>query len=88
MTTTLTITARLAADFAFAQQGDEFRATAPLLRYVASLNQGASKTEFIDAAVAAGFPRHAAMARFGESRRFDIAEHGEQYDNEGRNVRP
>lgn len=58
----------LAADFTFARDSGEFRSAAPLLRYVAALNIEASKSEFVDAAVAAGFPSHAAGARFGESR--------------------
>lgn len=60
---------------------------AAVLRTVASLNQQMSKKEFLEAAVAAGYPRHAAMARFGESRRLDM-ECGETYDAEWRNLNP
>lgn len=62
----------LAADFEFARVSGEFRAQAPLLRYVAAINLGASKAEFVAAAVVAGYPAHAAGARFGESRRFSL----------------
>lgn len=79
----------LAADFQFAQASGEFGTqAAPLLRYVAAINQNASKAEFVAAAVEAGYPAHAAGARFGESRKFDRENHGEEYDAEGRNLIP
>lgn len=67
----------LAADFAFAQESGEFLRDAPLLRYVAALNIEASKAEFVEAAVLAGFPRHSAGARFGESRRITLQDEPE-----------
>jgi hypothetical protein len=63
----------LATDFAFAlEEGPELPSDAAKLRYVAAINLGCTKAEFVEAAVAAGFPRHAAGARFGESRRVSL----------------
>jgi hypothetical protein len=59
-------------DFDFARQSNEFTSAAHLLRYVAALNIEATKTEFVAAAVKAGYPAHAAGARFGESRRVTL----------------
>lgn len=72
---------QLAKDFAFIE--GQFRA-APALRTVAALNPLCSKAEFIQAATAAGYPSHAAGARFGESRKFDRDSYGATFDADGR----
>lgn len=78
----------LTEDFVFAAESGEFgHQAAPLLRYVAAINPKASKAEFVAAAVAAGYPAHAAGARFGESRKFDRESYGAEFDAEGRAVR-
>lgn len=77
----------LAQDIEFAQANtDEFGGRiAPMLRTVASLNQQASKVEFVAACVAAGFHPNTAAKQFAESRKLD-SEMGEQYDTDGRNL--
>ncbi len=80
----------LAADFAFALgckgPGGEFSNDAQVLRYVASLNQEASRGEFVAAAVVAGFKANSSANRFRESRKFDSENYGTSYNSDGREI--
>lgn len=65
----------LVEDFVFAQDSGEFstiRESGKLMRYVASINPDATRSEFVAAAVLAGYHRNTAACRFLESRKFDI----------------
>ena len=74
----------LAADFSFAKDSGEFTRWAPLLRYVAAINPEATRSQFVEAAVSAGYTQATASKQFYESRRFDQREYGFTLDAEGR----
>jgi hypothetical protein len=82
------IKASVYADILFSKQslgpGGEFQSTAPMLRTVAALNPGASREEFVEACVAAGYRANTAANRFRESRKFDCEETGMTTDANGR----
>lgn len=63
--------AQIIEDIRFAEQSGEFDSMAPLLRYVVAINPDASRTEFVEAAVACGYKANSAGNRFRESRAFD-----------------
>jgi len=65
------IVSRIMLDIRFAEQDPEFASDAPMLRYVAAINPDASRTEFVEAAVACGYRANSAGNRFRESRQFD-----------------
>lgn len=73
-------------DIRFAEQdvGVEFKGVAPMLRYVAAINPQATRQEFIQACVAAGYRANTAANRFHESRTFDRDTYGMIWDKEGR----
>lgn len=64
----------LQKDFEFATASGEFTSGAPLLRYVAAINIEATCSQFVAAAMQAGYHHHSANARFGESRRATLAD--------------
>lgn len=74
----------IAEDIKFAQESGEFSSTAPMLRYVAALNPQATRQEFVEACVAAGFRANSSGNRFYESRCFDRDNNGMLFDKEGR----
>lgn len=74
----------IAEDIKFAKESGEFSSTAPMLRYVAAINPQATRQEFIDACVAAGFRANSSGNRFYESRCFDRDNNGMTVDKEGR----
>ena len=71
-------------DTKFAQESGEFSSTAPMLRYVAAINPQATRQEFIEACVVAGFRANSSANRFRESRAFDCTSYGYSVDAEGR----
>lgn len=73
-------------DIKFAEEaiGTEFKGVAPMLRYVAAINHQATRQEFIQACVAAGYRANTAANRFHESRTFDRDNYGLIWDKEGR----
>lgn len=76
----------IAEDIKFAEQdlGVEFKGVAPMLRYVAAINPQATRQEFIQACVAAGYKANTATNRFYESRKAWIQDFGGTMDKEGR----
>jgi hypothetical protein len=65
------MTNTLSADFAFAKASGEFSNAADLLRYVAAINLSATREQFVEASVLAGFKANTSANRFRESRKFD-----------------
>lgn len=63
----------LANDFDFATASGEFARQAPLLRYVAAINPGATKVEFVVAAQAKGYHPATATIQFAQSRRMSAS---------------
>lgn len=76
----------IAEDIKFAEQdlGVEFKGVAPMLRYVAAINPQATRQEFIQACVEAGYKAHTAANRFHESRKAWIQDFGGTMDKDGR----
>lgn len=76
----------LAEDIEFAEEsiGGEFPSVASMLRYVAAINPQATRQEFIQACVAAGYKANTAANRFHESRTFDRDNYGMVWDKDGR----
>ena len=54
----------------------ELPTAADILRYAAALNPEATRKEFVEAAVACGYPPNSSANRFRESRNFDVKEYG------------
>ena len=63
----------IAADFEFAETSEEFTRQAPRLRYVAAINPGMAKVEFVAAAVKAGYNKDTAAIQFAQSRQVSIS---------------
>lgn len=76
----------LAEDIKFAEEAlwVEFKGVAPMLRYVAAINPQATRQEFVEACVAAGYKANTATNRFYESRKAWIQDFGGTMDKEGR----
>lgn len=72
----------IADDLEFAVE--QFDRISPMLRYVAALHPEATRSEFVAACVAAGYPANSAGNRFRESRAFDLQSYGGAVDSEGR----
>lgn len=73
MDTNISTAESLAEDFAFAkEQTDELRTMADVLRYVAAINIGATRAQFVAAAVASGYAANTSDRRFRESRNADV----------------
>jgi hypothetical protein len=68
---------RIIEDIKFAEEdSDELPTAADILRYAAALNPEATRKEFVEAAVACGYPPNSSANRFRESRNFDVKEYG------------
>lgn len=78
--------ASIIEDIKFAEEsiGGEFPSVASMLRYVAAINAEATRKEFVEACVAAGYKANTATNRFYESRKAWIQDFGGTMDKEGR----
>lgn len=77
----------LIADIRFAQENpEELKNAAQVLRYVAAINPGATRTQFVAACVSCGYRANSSANRFRESRAFDCEAYGYSIDAEGRLV--
>ena len=65
------VASTIASDIVFAEESGEFTSRASLLRYVVALNPDATVSEFVAAAVAAGYLEATARTCYYASRKFD-----------------
>lgn len=76
----------IAADIAFHLEQEPGTRIAPMLRTVAALNPQASRAEFVEACVAAGYEAATATRCFSASRAFDTKHYQMVFNTAGRLV--
>lgn len=75
----------LITDWQFALDSGEFAGSMTrAMRYVAAINIGCSRREFVDTLATLGLNKHTLTQQFAQSRKFDVAYCGITVDAEGR----